>query len=197
MSPRWFMLGFKLMYLIYVKWAILVKNKYKFKDHCNQSNSKLTSTSLFQEANNKFITATFQDYRGKVFTLKRLHLQRTPADFDTYLYVECCKTQGNFQYFKAAFMMTPWVHTMTSPRTVHLHTSPTLNTQRYKLYYNWSSVKCLYWILRAKVSPCVFLFTKPLYCLALEDQRAFWTVAPCFRAERMVAWASSKEDKFY
>lgn len=73
--------------------------------------------------------------------------------FDTYLCVECCKSQGNFQYFKAAFMMTPWVHTITSPRTPHLHTGPTLNTLRYKLCYKASSVKCLYWILRAKVSP--------------------------------------------
>lgn len=35
------------------------------------------------------------------------------------------------------------------------------------------------------------------FIVALEDQRAFWTVVPCFRAVRMVAWASSKEGKFY
>lgn len=40
---------------------------------------------------------------------------------------------------------------------------------------------------------CVFDSTKPLHCLAFEDQRAFWTVAPCFTAVRKVAWAPSKE----
>lgn len=122
--------------------------------------------------------------------------------FDTYLCVECCKTQGNFQHFKAAFVMTRWVHTIASPRMPHLHTDLTLNTLQYKLYYNSSSGKCLYRSWRAKVSPtrsaCLRLHkvTALSFRLAWKDQRAFWTVAPCFRAVRTVAWASSKETSF-
>lgn len=153
--------------------------------------------------------ANHKTYYSHISSGKVFHTQKTSSSknsnwlFDTYLCVERCKTQGNFQHFKAAFLTTPWVHTITSPRTPHSHTGLTLNTLRYKLYYNSSTVKRLYWILRAKVSPtrslCLPLHkaTTLSFRVELEDQRAFWTLVPCFRAVRMVAWASSKEDKFY
>lgn len=97
----------------------------------------------------------FKSTERRFFILPKISSSKNSSGlFEAYLDVECCKTQAKFQYFKAAFMMTPWIHTTCTHR--HLNPKDTTFAHRWDStlwHKHSSSLKCLYWILRAKVSP--------------------------------------------
>lgn len=127
-----------------------------------------------------------------------------------------CKTVGKFEYFKELFMMTslrtdtrgqassagvrgrPQGRVMYTQVGSRSHAARALKQAETSLLSFWGRESvCPHSSPPPSTPPppglCVFHSTKPLHCLAFEDQRAFWTVAPCFTAVRKVAWAPSKE----